>query len=150
MNFDCIGAHFALARLRKRRTLREATMPPVIAIIGRPNVGKSTLFNRLVAKRLALVSDMPGLTRDRRESQAEVGGHAVTLIDTAGLREATRRSQGGGLACEHEDIKVVTWPVDEFLRKTRRGELQDAKTLIAGYWLEDNLDRIMREHAESV
>ncbi len=63
-------------------------MPPVIAIIGRPNVGKSTLFNRLVAKRLALVSDMPGLTRDRRESEAEVGGHAVTLIDTAGLEEA--------------------------------------------------------------
>jgi GTPase len=63
-------------------------MPPTIAIVGRPNVGKSTLFNRLVAKRLALVSDMPGLTRDRRESEAEVGGHAVTLIDTAGLEEA--------------------------------------------------------------
>jgi len=63
-------------------------MSPVIAIVGRPNVGKSTLFNRLTAKRLALVSDMPGLTRDRREGEAEIGGHRVTLIDTAGLEEA--------------------------------------------------------------
>ncbi len=63
-------------------------MSPVIAIVGRPNVGKSTLFNRLTAKRLALVSDMPGLTRDRREGEAEIGGHRVTLVDTAGLEEA--------------------------------------------------------------
>jgi GTPase len=63
-------------------------MLPVIAIVGRPNVGKSTLFNRLTAKRLALVSDMPGLTRDRREGEAEIGGHKVTLVDTAGLEEA--------------------------------------------------------------
>jgi GTP-binding protein len=63
-------------------------MPPVIAIVGRPNVGKSTLFNRLVGQRLALVSDVPGLTRDRRESEAEIGGRPVTLIDTAGLEES--------------------------------------------------------------
>jgi GTP-binding protein len=63
-------------------------MPPVIAIVGRPNVGKSTLFNRLVGQRLALVSDFPGLTRDRRESEAEIGGHRVMLVDTAGLEEA--------------------------------------------------------------
>ena len=63
-------------------------MPPVIAIVGRPNVGKSTLFNRLTARRAALVSDMPGLTRDRREGEAVLGGHRVTLIDTAGLEEA--------------------------------------------------------------
>jgi GTP-binding protein len=63
-------------------------MPPTIAIVGRPNVGKSTLFNRLTARRAALVSDMPGLTRDRREGEAEIGGHAVKLIDTAGLEEA--------------------------------------------------------------
>jgi GTP-binding protein len=63
-------------------------MPPTIAIVGRPNVGKSTLFNRLTATRAALVSDMPGLTRDRREGDAELSGHKVRLVDTAGLEEA--------------------------------------------------------------
>ena len=67
-------------------------LTPVIAIIGRPNVGKSTLFNRLTGKRAALVSDMPGLTRDRREGEAELAGNAVTLVDTAGLEEAKRGS----------------------------------------------------------
>ena len=66
--------------------------PPVIAIIGRPNVGKSTLFNRLTGKRTALVSDMPGLTRDRREGEADLAGNTVTLVDTAGLEEAKRGS----------------------------------------------------------
>jgi GTPase len=56
-----------------------------VAIVGRPNVGKSTLFNRLAGKRLALVDDQPGLTRDRREAEAMLGSCAVTLIDTAGL-----------------------------------------------------------------
>ena len=56
-----------------------------VAIVGRPNVGKSTLFNRLVGKRLALVDDQPGLTRDRREAEAEIGSCTVTLVDTAGL-----------------------------------------------------------------
>ncbi|HEY9519988.1 MAG TPA: ribosome biogenesis GTPase Der [Methyloceanibacter sp.] len=60
-------------------------MPFTIAIVGRPNVGKSTLFNRLAGKRLALVDDQPGLTRDRREADAEFGTTAVRLIDTAGL-----------------------------------------------------------------
>jgi GTP-binding protein len=67
-------------------------MSAVIAIVGRPNVGKSTLFNRLTGTRAALVSDVPGLTRDRREGEATIGGHSVTVIDTAGLEEAASGS----------------------------------------------------------
>ncbi|MBT5413590.1 MAG: GTP-binding protein, partial [Rhodospirillaceae bacterium] len=58
-----------------------------VAIVGRPNVGKSTLFNRLVGKRLALVDDTPGVTRDRREGEARIADLAFRAIDTAGLEE---------------------------------------------------------------
>ncbi len=67
-------------------------MTSSIVIAGRPNVGKSTLFNRLAGKRLALVDDVPGLTRDRREAEAVVGRSAVRLVDTAGLEEAAEGS----------------------------------------------------------
>jgi GTPase len=63
-----------------------------VAIVGRPNVGKSTLFNRLVGRRLALVDDLPGVTRDRREGDAKLGDLAFTAIDTAGLEDAERDS----------------------------------------------------------
>ena len=59
-----------------------------IAILGRPNVGKSTLFNRLVGRKLAIVDDTPGVTRDRKEAEAIIGGVQVMLADTAGLEEA--------------------------------------------------------------
>ncbi|MFZ1150391.1 MAG: ribosome biogenesis GTPase Der [Xanthobacteraceae bacterium] len=67
-------------------------MPFTVAIIGRPNVGKSTLFNRLVGRRLALVDDRPGVTRDRREGDAQLGDLAFKVIDTAGLENAGRDS----------------------------------------------------------
>jgi GTP-binding protein len=66
-----------------------------LAIVGRPNVGKSTLFNRLVGKRLALVDDQPGVTRDLREGEAKLGDLRFTVIDTAGLEEATDESLQG-------------------------------------------------------
>lgn len=65
---------------------------PTVAIVGRPNVGKSTLFNRLTGTRAALVSDLPGLTRDRRDGEADFEGHILRITDTAGLEEASRGS----------------------------------------------------------
>ncbi len=67
----------------------------VLAIVGRPNVGKSTLFNRLVGKRLALVDDQPGVTRDLREGAARLGDLRFTVMDTAGLEDANDDSLPG-------------------------------------------------------
>lgn len=66
-----------------------------LAIVGRPNVGKSTLFNRLVGRKLALVDDQPGVTRDLREGEARLGDLRFTVIDTAGLEDATDDSLQG-------------------------------------------------------
>ena len=73
-----------------------------VAIVGRPNVGKSTLFNRLVGKRLALVDDTPGVTRDRREGEARLGDLRFTVIDTAGLEEASAASLEGRMRSQTE------------------------------------------------
>ncbi|MEL7462626.1 MAG: ribosome biogenesis GTPase Der [Pseudomonadota bacterium] len=70
-------------------------MTYTVALIGRPNVGKSTLFNRLIGKRLALVDDQPGVTRDLREGEARLGDLSFTLIDTAGLEAVTDDSLPG-------------------------------------------------------
>jgi GTP-binding protein len=75
-----------------RKTAHGSFMPFTIAIIGRPNVGKSTLFNRLVGQKLALVDDEPGVTRDRREGEARLGDLEFTIIDTAGLDEGAKGS----------------------------------------------------------
>jgi len=73
-----------------------------VAIIGRPNVGKSTLFNRLVGRRLALVDDRPGVTRDRREGEARLGDLRFTAVDTAGLEEAAPESLSGRMRAQTE------------------------------------------------
>lgn len=75
---------------------------PVVAILGRPNVGKSSLFNRLAGRRLAIVDDTPGVTRDRKEAEAEIAGRPVRLVDTAGLEEAAPETLFGRMRASSE------------------------------------------------
>jgi GTP-binding protein len=73
-----------------------------VAIVGRPNVGKSTLFNRLVGRRLALVDDRPGVTRDRREGEARLGDLEFRVVDTAGLEQSAPDSLTGRMRAQTE------------------------------------------------
>src|ERR671920_85300 len=75
---------------------------PTVAIVGRPNVGKSTLFNRLVGKRLALVDDRPGVTRDRREGEAKLLGLQFRVIDTAGFEDEDPHTLPGRMRAQTE------------------------------------------------
>lgn len=91
----------------RRRPMRPvAPLPsadlPLVAIVGRPNVGKSTLFNRLVGRRQALVADTPGVTRDRKEGVALLRGRSIRLVDTAGLEEAAPESLFGRMRASSE------------------------------------------------
>lgn len=75
---------------------------PEVVIIGRPNVGKSTLFNRLVGKKLALVDDQPGVTRDRRMGDAEIAGLNFTVVDTAGWEDEDAHTLPGRMRAQTE------------------------------------------------
>nr|WP_294545177.1 ribosome biogenesis GTPase Der [uncultured Rhodopila sp.] len=91
-------------------------MLPIVVVAGRPNVGKSTLFNRLAGRRIALVADTPGVTRDRKEAEATLRGRDVTLIDTAGLEEAAPETLAGrmraGSASAVEQADLVLFVID--------------------------------------
>ena len=82
--------------------MTDSSFLPLVVIAGRPNVGKSTLFNRLVGRRQAIVSDMPGVTRDRKEGEALLRGRKVRLIDTAGLEEAAPDTLFGRMRASSE------------------------------------------------
>jgi len=107
---------------------------PVVAIIGRPNVGKSTLFNRLVGKRLALVDDRPGVTRDRREGDANLVGLEFRVVDTAGYEEDAAATLPGRMRAQTEaavamadvalfmiDARAGLVPLDEEIARWLRG-----------------------------
>lgn len=98
---------------RFQNTMSQA---PLVAIVGRPNVGKSTLYNRLTGSRAALVSDIPGLTRDRRVGVADLGGPTIRLLDTAGLEEARAGSIADRMRKQTEkaiaDADLILFVVD--------------------------------------
>ena len=90
--------------------------PPTVAIVGRPNVGKSTLFNRLVGRRVALVDDSPGVTRDRREGEARLLGLDFRVIDTAGYEDEDPQTLPGRMRQQTEaavrDADVALFLID--------------------------------------
>ena len=94
--------------------------PFIVAIVGRPNVGKSTLFNRLVGKRMAIVHDQPGVTRDRRKGDAYLLGLEFTVIDTAGLEEASGDTTEARMR-NQTDLAVIEADVAMFVVDARAG-----------------------------
>ena len=93
---------------------------PTVAIVGRPNVGKSTLFNRLVGKRVALVDDRPGVTRDRREGEGNLMGLEFRVIDTAGYEDEDPISLPGRMR-QQTEAAVIDADVALFLIDAREG-----------------------------
>ena len=103
---------------------------PVVVIVGRPNVGKSTLFNRLVGKKLALVDDQPGVTRDRREGDAELLDLDFTVVDTAGFEDEPAASLAGRMR-KQTDAAIAEADVILFVIDARLGVHPDDRHFAA-------------------
>ena len=101
-----------------------------VAIVGRPNVGKSTLFNRLVGRRVALVDDQPGVTRDRREGEARLGDLDFTVIDTAGFEQAGAETLPGRMRAQTETA-IAQADAVFFVMDARAGVLPDDRAFAA-------------------
>ena len=97
---------------------------PLVVIAGRPNVGKSTLFNRLVGRRGAIVADTPGVTRDRKEAEAMLRGRRVNLADTAGLEEAPPETLAGRISAAAAAV-VARADLVVFVIDAREGIIPD-------------------------
>ena len=90
---------------------------PIVAIVGRPNVGKSTFFNKIVGKRISIVEDTPGVTRDRIYAEAEWNGVHFALIDTGGIEPS---SSDVILSQMREQAQIAIWPTSFFLSLTAK------------------------------
>ena len=99
-----------------------------VAIVGRPNVGKSTLFNRLIGRRQALVNDQPGVTRDRREGEARLGDLSFTAVDTAGLEEAAPDSLPDRMAAQTK-VAIASADAVMFLMDARTGVMPSDRAI---------------------
>jgi GTP-binding protein len=106
-------------------------MKPIIAIVGRPNVGKSTLFNRLAGKRKAIVEDKPGVTRDRNYAEASYGDHPFILIDTGGF-EPTAKDRIQQQIREQVEVAIQEADLILFLMDGKEG-LNPTDEEVAGY-----------------
>ena len=102
-------------------------MKPVIALVGRPNVGKSTLFNRLTRSRAALVADYPGLTRDRHYGEGKMGDRPFLVIDTGGFEPVVKEGVLQEMAKQSMDVRGLR-------RMTRPLPIICADVIVPSFW----------------
>src|SRR5512146_2153080 len=104
---------------------------PIVALVGRPNVGKSTLFNRLAGQRLAAVDDTPGTTRDRIEAESEWNGRSFTIVDTGGIEVLPERVERGDRPLsEHTPLSVASAEFIPQIRQQAEVAIEEADAIV--------------------